>query len=119
MDALYFYRHSKFRDAEILFSLRSLAGHAPWVRKVWVFGDRPWFLTDDRSLAEHVPHEYVARVAGCRTPVTNFFLMFWLSSLLPELSPEYLWLCDDFILLADLSEEEARRVALRVALTPQ
>jgi hypothetical protein len=109
MDALYFYRHSRFKDVEILFSLRGLDVHAPWIRKVWIFGDRPAFLTDDRTVAEHVPHEYVARVGDFRTPVTNFFLMFYLSSLIPELTPEYLWFCDDFILLDDLSEPEARQ----------
>jgi hypothetical protein len=108
MDALCFFVHSKFEDVEIRYSLRSLARHAPWLRKVWVFGDRPAFLTEDRSLAEHFPHEYVARVGDFRTPVTNFFLMFYLSSLIPELAPEYLWFCDDFMLLDDLSEAQAR-----------
>jgi hypothetical protein len=109
MDALYFYRHSRYRDAEILFSLRSLAENAPWIGKVWILGDRPWFLTDDLTVAEHVPHSYVARTANFRTPITNFFLMFWLSSLLPNLSREYLWLCDDFVVLGHLSESEAKK----------
>jgi hypothetical protein len=108
MDALYFLRHSKLDDVEIRYSLRSVARHAPWIRKVWVFGDRPAFLTENKSLAEHVPHEYVARVGDYRTPLTNFFLMFYLSSLIPELAPEYLWFCDDFMLLDDLSQEQAR-----------
>jgi hypothetical protein len=32
IDALYFYRHSRVKDVEIFFSLRSIAAHAPWVR---------------------------------------------------------------------------------------
>ena len=109
MDALYFLRHSRSDDLEIRYSLRALARHLPGVRKVWVFGDRPAFLSDDTALVEHVPHEYVARVGNFRTPVTNFFLMFWLSSLIPELDNEFLWFCDDFILLDDLSEDDAKQ----------
>jgi len=47
----------------------------PWVRKVWIVGDRPAFLTDDTSVAEHVPQRYVARIGDFQTPVTNFFHM--------------------------------------------
>ena len=109
MDALYVFRHSRFDDIEIRFSLRSIARHLPWVRKVWIFGDRPSFLTDDTSIAEHVPQRYVARIGEFQTPVTNFFQMLFLSSLIPELDFEFLWFCDDFILLDDLSPDMARR----------
>ncbi|TVS20666.1 MAG: hypothetical protein EA424_02815, partial [Planctomycetaceae bacterium] len=40
----------------------------------WIFGDRPEFLSDETSLVQHVPHEYVTRVGKFRMPVTNFFL---------------------------------------------
>jgi len=109
MDALFFFRHSRFDDLEIRYALRGIARHAPWVRKVWVFGDRPEFLSGDRELIEAVPHDSLARLGGYRTPLTNFFLMFWVSSHIPDLSPEFLWFCDDFLLLQDLSPEEARR----------
>ena len=109
MDALYFLRHSRFEDVEIMYSLRSVNMYMPWVRKVWIFGDRPVFLTDDISRIQHVPHEYAARVGPFKTPVTNFFLLFFLASLIPELDFEFLWFCDDFILLDYLSEEDARK----------
>lgn len=38
MDALFFFRHGRFQDLEIRYALRGIARHAPWVRKVWVFG---------------------------------------------------------------------------------
>jgi len=109
MDALFFFRHSDHEDAELRYALRGIAKHAPWIRKVWIFGDRPEFLSSDRSLIEHVPHEYVARIGKYRTPVTNFFLMFYLAYHIPELDPEILWFCDDFMIIDDLSPEEARR----------
>jgi hypothetical protein len=109
MDALYVYRHSVNDDFEIRHSLRSLGQHAPYIRKVWIYGDRPGFLTDDASLVEHVPHEATAGVLGVKTPVINFFLLMFLSSLIPDLSSEYLFLSDDFYLLRDFPEKEARK----------
>lgn len=109
MDALYVFRHSSFNDIEIRYSLRSINMYMPWVRKVWIFGDRPAFLTDDASLVQHVPHHYVARVGDFRTPVTNFFHMLFLASLIPEMEFEFLWFCDDFTLLKHLPEKEARK----------
>ncbi len=90
-------------------SLRSVAKYMPWVGKVWVFGDRPAFLSNDTSLIQHVPHEYTARVGGFRTPVTNGFLLLFLASLIPELSFEFIWFCDDYILLDEVSEPLIRR----------
>jgi hypothetical protein len=109
MDALYIYKHSEHEDFEIRHSLRSVASHAPYIRKVWIYGDRPRFLTDDTSIVEHVPHEATSRVLGVKTPVTNFFLLMFLSSLIPDLSSEYLFFSDDFYLLKDFPMEEARR----------
>lgn len=109
MDIFYVFRHSTHVDTELRYSLRGVERHLPWAGKVWVFGDRPDFLSEDTSLISHVPHRYVTRIGEYKTPVTNFFLMLFLSSLIPELSYEYLWFCDDFILLNDLSPEDARR----------
>ena len=108
MDVLYFLKHSPFENFEIQYSLRSVARYFPGVRKVWVFGDRPGFLSRDTTLIEHVPHETIAPVLGFPVPMTNFFQMLFASSLIPELDEEYLWFCDDFFLLKELSLESAR-----------
>ena len=78
MDALYVYAHSPHADFEIRQSLRSLAENAPYIRKVWIYGDRPHFLCDDPSIVEHVPHAATAGVLGVKTPVVNFFLLMFL-----------------------------------------
>lgn len=109
MDILYTVRHSRFDDLELRYSLRSVDLYYPHVRKVWIFGDRPSFQVDDASRIEHVPHDHAAHLLGCRTPVTNTFLMLVLASLLPELTYEFLWFCDDYVLLEYLSDEEARK----------
>jgi hypothetical protein len=88
---------------------RDISRYMPWIRKVWIFGDRPWFLSNDSAIIEHVPHEYVARAGLYCVPITNFFLMFQLSSMIPGLSSEYLWFCDDFIVLDDVTPEQCRR----------
>jgi hypothetical protein len=109
MDVLYIFRHSRCGDREIQFSLRSVAKYMPWVGKVWLFGDWPAFLSDDTSVIQHVSHEYTARVGGFRTPVTNGFLLLFLASLIPELSFEFIWFCDDYIMLDEVSEALIRR----------
>ncbi len=109
MDALYVFKHSVNDDFEIRQSLRSIARHAPFIRKVWIYGDRPSFISHDTSIIEHVPHEATSRVVDAKTPVINFFLLMFLSSLIPELSSEYLFFSDDFYLLRDLPIEEARK----------
>ncbi|PQO28498.1 hypothetical protein DTL21_28265 [Bremerella cremea] len=108
MDVVYFLKHSPFDDFEIRYSLRSVAKHLPSVRKVWVFGDRPAFLSLDTWIVEHIPHETIAPVLGFPAPMTNFFQMLFASSLIPELHDEYLWFCDDFFLLKELPLESAR-----------
>ncbi len=110
MDVVYLFRHSPHGDDELRHSVRSVARHAPWVRKVWVFGDRPAWLTADAAVAEHVPHEAVAWVLGCRTPVANMFLMVHLAALLPDVAPDFLLCCDDYVLLDDLTPDRAARV---------
>lgn len=109
MDALYVYKHSANEGFELRQSLRSLALHAPYIRKVWIYGDRPAYLSDDTAIIEHVPHDATARAIGVRMPVTNFFLLMFLSSLIPDLSSEYLFLSDDFYLLKAFPESEARK----------
>src|SRR5438034_8525843 len=69
IDVVYLFRHSKHGDEEIRFSLRSVAKNLSFIRKVWIFGDRPAFLADDHSIIEHVPHEYIAPLLGFKTPV--------------------------------------------------
>lgn len=74
----------------------------PWIRKVWIFGDAPKYVSRDRSLIEHVPHEYTARAFGFDTPLTNFMQMFVAASAIPELAPEFVWFCDDFVCVDDV-----------------
>jgi Stealth protein CR2, conserved region 2 len=109
MDALYVFKHSPNDDFEIRYSLRSIEQYAPYIRKVWIYGDKPEFISEDTSLIEHVPHEATSRVLGVKTPVTNFFLLIFLSSLIPDLSFEYLFFCDDFYFLKPHSIEESRK----------
>ena len=90
MDALYLFCHSRADDWEIRYSLRSLAKHLPFIRKVWIFGDRPAFLSGDTSLIEHVPHESAARLVRSAVPVRNTFKMLFLSSLIGDLTAGYL-----------------------------
>jgi hypothetical protein len=110
MDVVYIFKHSDHQDFEIRYSLRSIEKYAPYIRKIWIYGDRPDFISDDTTLIEHVPHERTSRILGVKTPVTNTFLLMFLSSLIPELSSEYLFFSDDFFLLKDLPIENARKV---------
>jgi hypothetical protein len=82
----------------------------PWIRKVWIFGDRPLFLTADTDTVEHLSHERIAWIGGFASPIRNFFVMYYLSALWPELTPEYIRFSDDFIVLSDMSVELASRV---------
>lgn len=110
MDVVYLFKYSSHRDEELRYSLRSVAAHLPWIRKVWIFGDQPAWLTPETHWIEHVPHENVAWLVGCKTPVTNMFLLLELVALLPEVANDFLLFCDDYVLLDDLSEHAARRV---------
>jgi hypothetical protein len=118
MDTVYFFIHSKNDDFELRQSLRSIEQHAPYIRKVWIFGDRPSFISDDVSIVEHVPEKYMAPLLRVKTPVRNFFLLAVLSSLIPELEFEYLRFSDDFFLLKDYPIEEARKYRYLEDLTP-
>jgi hypothetical protein len=121
MDILYFYKKTK-DDFELRHSLRSVERYAPWARKIWIYGDRPDFLTTDTSVAEHVPDSFATEVLGIQPPVRNTFQMLFLTSLIPELTPEYVWCSDDHFLLKDYQIEDARKVRyledLRTARRP-
>ncbi|MCC9608122.1 hypothetical protein LOC69_19810 [Blastopirellula sp. JC733] len=109
MDIVYFLKHSSANDLEILISLRSVAKHFSDVGKVWIVGDRPTFLTDDTTIVEHIPHDYLAAPIRFQTPIVNQFQLLFASSLLPELTHEFLYFCDDYVLLDRLTLEEARK----------
>ncbi|RZI43174.1 hypothetical protein EGT07_10030 [Herbaspirillum sp. HC18] len=110
MDAVYIYRDSTHDDFEIRYSLRSLARYAPYIRKVWIFGDKPYFISDNLDLIQHVPHQYTARLVGVKTPVINFGLLMVLASLIPELNFEYLQFSDDHLLLKEYPVTEAKKM---------
>jgi hypothetical protein len=118
MDAVYIFRHSVNDDFELRCSLRSIDQFAPHLRKVWIYGDKPQFISDDTSLIEHVPYEVTSRVLGVKIPVSNMFLLIFLASLIPDLSSEYLFFSDDFYLLKDFPMEEARKDRYLEILSP-
>src|SRR5688572_23484626 len=106
VDIVYLFRHSKAGDEEIRYSLRSVAKNLPWVRKVWVFGDRPKWLAEDTRLIEQVPREYMAPLLGFKTPVRNDFLMLALASLVPQVAFDFVRFSDDYIVLEPLTREQ-------------
>src|SRR5437870_3492740 len=106
LDIVYLFKHSRHRDEELRFSLRSVAANLPFIRKVWIFGDRPAFLADDRSIIEHIPHEYIAPLLGLKTPVRNDMHMLVLASLLPEVAFDFVRFSDDYIILQPLSRQQ-------------
>lgn len=110
MDAVYIFRHSAASDLELRYSLRSLARHAPWIGKVWIFGDRPAWITADTVRIEHLSHDSIAWLPGYKTPLRNTFLMMVCAAIHPRLPAEFLWMCDDYIILRDFSPAAATRV---------
>jgi hypothetical protein len=117
MDALYIFKHSANDDFEIRHSLKSIEQYATYIRKVWIYGDKPKFMSEDTSLIEHVPHETASRVLGVKTPVTSLFLQIFLSSLIPELSFEYLFFSDNFYFLKPTpSKKRAKTVTSKTCL---
>jgi stealth protein CR2 len=109
-DVVYIFRSTGGDDAELRYSLRSLAASRVAPRKVWVFGDRPRWLADDKRQIEHVPHEYVARAFRWKLPVVNNFLLTFLASLIPGLAFDFFWFADDYILLEPVTAEDLARV---------
>jgi len=57
-----------------------------------------------------VPHEYLARPWGLKLPVRNNFWLTFLASLIPDLSYEYLWFADDYILLQEVSPQQIFKI---------
>jgi hypothetical protein len=106
IDIVYLFRHSRAEDLELRLSLRSVARHLPFIRKVWVFGDRPAFLSEDKDLIEHVPHRYMAPLLGYRVPVRSDFLMLALASLIPGVEFHFVRFSDDYIVLQPLTCEQ-------------
>lgn len=106
LDVVYLFQHSRHGDEEIRYSLRSLAAHCPYVRKVWIFGDRPAFLAGDTTIVEHVPHGYIAPLLGYKTPVRNDLLMLFLASLIPGLAFDFVRFSDDYIILELLARDQ-------------
>jgi hypothetical protein len=121
MDVLYIYRRSSQEELELRYSLRSVAKHLPYIGKVWIFGDQPAFLCDDRSMIEHVPQEYTAGISNYRLPVVNLFLQVFLGSLIPNLATEFLLFADDYVLLDFVSEDDIRkdRALENLSLSPR
>ncbi|WP_425618762.1 hypothetical protein NA78x_002476 [Anatilimnocola sp. NA78] len=105
LDILVLFRKSKHEDEELRFALRSAERFVEDLGKVWIFGDRPEWLSDDRRITEHVEHEYLARPFRLRLPVRNHFLLTFLGSLIPDLSSEFIWMADDNILLEPVSRD--------------
>jgi Stealth protein CR2, conserved region 2 len=102
-------KHSPNQDFELRYSLRSIERHAPYVRKIWIFGDRPAFMSDDTSVIEHIAEDYTAHILGANPPIRNMFLRMVLSSFIPDLTFEYLYFSDDYFLLRDYPIDDARK----------
>jgi hypothetical protein len=109
LDIVYIFQHSRHGDEEIRYSLRSVAANLPFIRKVWIFGDKPAFLSADKSIVEHVPHAYIAQLIGCKLPVQSEMYLFLLASLLPDLSNEFVKFSDDYFILQPLTREQLCR----------
>jgi hypothetical protein len=109
-DVVYIFRSAGRDDVELRYSLRSLAASQVRPRKVWIFGDRPAWLSDDATVIEHVPHEYIARAFRWKVPVVNTFLLTFLASLIPDLTFHFYWFADDYILLEPVTAEDLARV---------
>lgn len=111
IDIIYIFCHSKLPgDWELRYSLRSVERNLPWVRKVWVLGDRPEWLSENKQIIEHVPHQYLSRPWRLNLPVRNSFWLTVLASLIPDLTPEFLWFADDYIVLEPIEPGEIMRV---------
>ncbi|MES2790106.1 MAG: class I SAM-dependent methyltransferase [Planctomycetota bacterium] len=110
MDVVYFFRHSnKLSEFKIQYSLRSVSANFHQVRKVWIFGDRPAFLSADRNLVEHVPWEAISWLKPVNVPVPNFFQQCFRLARYPEVGFEFLLFNENNVLLSPLSEEVAKR----------
>lgn len=109
VDILIPFRHSAHEDEELRYVLRSIERYFAEAGKAWILGDRPVWLTTDRRVAEHVPHEAVSKPFRFRTPVRSYFLLTFLGSVVPELPSEYVQAMDDSVLLAPVDAEFLRK----------
>ncbi len=89
-DVLVLFRHSQHGDEELRYTLRSAERFVEGLGKVWILGDRPEWLTSDRTVEERVERQYLARPFRFKVPVRNAYLLTLLGSLIPELSSEFL-----------------------------
>jgi hypothetical protein len=102
LDIVYLFRHSKHDDLEIRYSLRSVAQNLPFIRKVWIFDSKPAFISNDKSIIEHIPLEYIAPLLNLQNLRDDFTLLF-LASLIPGVAFDFLRFADDYILLQPLT----------------
>jgi hypothetical protein len=116
-DIVYLFSRITHSDEELLYSLRSVAVNLPWVRNVWIFGDRPDWMSEDKSTIEHVSQNYIARALGCPSPVTNDFLMLFMATLIPGLAFDFVRFSDDYIVLQPLTREELCTVRVQEELS--
>ena len=110
IDILVLFRHSQHADEELRYTLRSAERFVEGMGKVWVLGDRPEWLAEDRSVVEQVEHQYLARAFRFKLPVRNHYLLTLLGSLIPEMTNEFLWMADDNVFLAPANLEFLRQV---------
>jgi hypothetical protein len=110
LDLLLLFRHSQHADEELRYALRSVARYVQSVGKVWILGNRPAWLTEDRRVVEHVDHSYVARPFRFKLPVRSHYLLTLLGSVIPDMTNEFLWMADDNVFLAPASLEFLRKV---------
>jgi hypothetical protein len=108
LDVVYLFRHSKHEDLELRYSLRSVAKHMPFVRKVWIFGSRPNFISADKTIIEHVPPEYVTPLLGIKKEVRDDFTLLLLASLIPSVAFDFIRFADDYIVLKPVPREQLR-----------
>lgn len=95
MDIVYIYKRTD-DDFSIQHSLISVQKYMPWVRKIWIYGDKP---------ESTVPFTHVD---GIEPRASNFFKLIQGASEIEGLSDEFLVFADDYIVLKNVSEEEAR-----------
>jgi len=103
----------RFRDnGELRYSLRSLEGHAPWIRKVFLVtnGQAPDWLDTSSGRLEVVPHEAIFPDPRALPTFNSHAIELHLHRI-PGLSQRFLSLNDDFFL--------GRQVTLDDFLTPE
>lgn len=105
MDVVYLLKNSIHQDREILFSLRSVAAHLRYIRKVWVFGDKPTFMSLSTRYCEHVPWTGYAERYHWHPDMKNFFQRCYLVAQHPGPSEEFLLFTDDYVILEPVAQD--------------